>query len=49
MKNFDKVGWLNGGLVEILAEMPDISNIYKEDEADKRHDTYYCIRSPVTA
>ena len=35
MENFDKVGWLNGWLVEILAEMLDISNNYKEDEADK--------------
>lgn len=45
MDNFDKVDRLNGWLFEI----PDISNNYKEDEADKRHDTYYFIRSPVAA
>lgn len=35
MENFDKVGRLNGWLGEILTEIPDISNNYKEDEADK--------------
>lgn len=49
MDNFDKVDRLNGWLVEILKDIPDISNNYKEDEADKRHDTYYFIRSPVAA
>lgn len=35
MENFDKVDRLNGWLVEILTDIPDISNNYKEDEADK--------------
>ena len=49
MENFDKVGRLNGWVGEILTEIPDISNNYKEDEADKCHVTYYFIRSPVSA